>query len=435
MINISNRLNIYVKNISWLFIEKIVRMFFSFFVGLWVARYLGPNDFGILSFSLSVVTLLSCLSSMGIDSLIVREFVNNKYSNDILLTTAIFIRIFGSFIMLTVVCIFGQYGILSNIEMKLALIFCLFFLFQSTNIIYLYFQSQIKNIYPVIATIISLVVSNCIKIYCIYFNKGIIYIGWCYVSESVISSLILVYMLKIKTNIDFIFHIDKKILFNLIKCGFPLFMSVIAVQIYMKTDQIMLSSLEDKQSVGIYAAASRLSENLYIIPIVICNVLFPSILNSKKNRKEYLAKFKFLYQLMFVFALLLCISISIFSKPIINILYGESFAIGGTSEIFKLHVWTAIFVFIGVANGKWMIAENLQKYSMIYVWIGALLNIALNYYLIPLYSGIGAAVATLTSQAISAYFALLIFKKTRTSFWIISKSFYSTELFKRCFCG
>ena len=95
-----------------------------------------------------------------------------------------------------------------------------------------------------------------------------------------------------------------------------------------------------------------------------------------------------------------------------------------------IHIWASVFVFGGVAAGKWIVSENLQIYANYFLLCGLISNIFLNYYLIPEYGIYGAAVATLVSQAIASLISPLFFAKTKLQFIMLVKSYLLLRLFK-----
>jgi O-antigen/teichoic acid export membrane protein len=188
----------------------------------------------------------------------------------------------------------------------------------------------------------------------------------------------------------------------------------------MKIDQIMIMDLLNSRAVGEYAAAVKISEAWYFIPTIIMTSLFPAILSAKNDHEKFTNRLKLIFKLMIIISLAISIPMTFLSKYLIILLYGNSYEPSG--DVLMIHIWSSIFVFIGVANSKWFIAENLQKYYILNTTIGAILNIVLNYLFIPKYGIIAAAWATLISQFFAAYFCLFLFKITRNQLFFITKS-------------
>jgi O-antigen/teichoic acid export membrane protein len=126
-------------------------------------------------------------------------------------------------------------------------------------------------------------------------------------------------------------------------------------------------------------------------------------------------------------AIAIALPTSFLAPRIIGILFGAEYA--AAAPVLAIQIWASIFVFIGVAGGKWLLNENLQIYTTINTSIGAATNVVLNYYLIPLHGVTGAAVASLVSFAIAGYFGQALFGKTRGNFIRLTDSLFPVRMF------
>ena len=198
--------------------------------------------------------------------------------------------------------------------------------------------------------------------------------------------------------------------------------SGLSLAIYMKVNQVMLKEMSDAVSVGNYAVTVKLSELWYFIPMTIASSVFPSIISSREHSKEkYYNRLQYFYDIMVAMAFLIAIPMTFLSEIIIELLFGTEYKLAGA--IVSIHMWSGIFVFLGVARGKWIITENFQFYGMIFTITGAVVNVVLNLLFIPEYGGIGAALAIVVSQALSAWLLAGLFEKTRSAFKQHSVSF------------
>jgi O-antigen/teichoic acid export membrane protein len=209
--------------------------------------------------------------------------------------------------------------------------------------------------------------------------------------------------------------LKKDIAISLLKDSWPLILSGVVISVYMKIDQVMIKEMMNNEAVGQYSAALRLSEVWYFIPMVIANSLFPAIINAKnQSEKLYYDRLQKLYDFMTWMAIFIALPMTFLSDWLINLLFGEEYHQAG--NVLMIHIWASVFVFLGVASSKWFISENLQKYSFYRTLTGAIINILLNYIMIPLYGILGAAMATLISQSIASYFFNITNKKLRYTF-------------------
>ena len=422
----------YFKNTSWVLIEKIIRFTVGLFVGVWVARYLGPERFGLLSYAQSFVGLFTIIASLGLNGIVVRELVKNNNLNDEIIGTAFWLKLiaaFGVLLLLAIAINFTSNDTYTNI---LIFIIASATIFQSFNVVDFYFQSKVMSKFVVYANIISLFLSSIVKITLILNEAPLVAFAWVILFDSFILACGFIYF-YIKKNLKFkIKNLKLKIktATSLLKDSWPLILSGIAISIYMKIDQVMIKEMMNAEAVGQYAAAVRLSEVWYFIPMVITASLFPAIINAKKkNENLYYLRLQRLYDFMAFMAIAIAVTMTFLSTWITELLYGAQYNQAGS--VLVIHIWAGVFVFLGVASAKWFIIENLQMLTLQKTFYGMITNIILNFILIPKYGIQGAAFATLVSQAISAYIVDFFHIKTRKMFYLKSKTIFLTSLLRK----
>jgi len=414
----------YFKNTSWLFAEKVLRVIVGLFVGIWVARYLGPEQFGLFSYAQSFVGLFAVIASLGIDGIVVRDLVKDESRRDELIGTAFWLKVMGAFgvlIILAIAITFTSNDIYTN---TLTFIIASAVIFQSFNVVDFYFQSKVMSKFVVYANIISLFLSSMIKIALILIEAPLIAFAWVILFDSVILAFGFIYFYVKNTSMlslkNLKFRSESAIL--LLKESWPLLLNGIVVSIYMKIDQVMLKEMVNVEAVGQYAAAVRLSEAFYFIPMVIASSVFPGIINAKRHSEElYYARLQKLYVLMVWMAIAIALPMTFLSDWLVNVLYGSQYSQAGS--VLMMHVWAGVFVFLGVASGKWFITENLQILSFWRTFNGMVINVVLNYILIPNYGIQGAAVATIGANFMAAFMFDLFNKKTKQTFYMKLNAF------------
>lgn len=422
----------YFKNTSWVLGEKILRMGVGVVLGVWVARYLGPGQFGILSYAISFVGLISVFATLGLDGILIRELVKNGSKRDRLLGTAFGLRLMGAFLvifMLIVVISLSSNNQETNI---IIIIIASANIFQSFKVIDFFFQARVLSKFVVYTNTMSLLISSIIKITLIINEAPLTYFAYVILFDNLVLALgYVIYYYNNNLSITK-WRFDKFLARNLLKDSWPLILSGMLVAVYMKIDQVMIKEMLENDAVGQYAAAVKLSESWYFIPMVITYSLFPAIINAKKNDISlYYSRLQRLYDLMVWMAIAIALPMTFMSDWIVQILYGNQYTL--TGSVLMIHIWAGVFMFLGVASNKWLLAENLQKFLMANTLIGALLNIALNFTFIPYYGIKGAAWATLISYFVASYLSLSFFKKTRTNFIKLSKSLFFIDLLKSIF--
>ena len=276
----------YFKNTSWLFAEKLLRMIVGLFVGIWVARYLGPERFGLFSYAGSFVGLFTAIATLGLDGIVVRELVKDESRRDELIGTAFWLKLMGAFAVLLILAIAVNFTSNDSYTNTLIFIIASATIFQSFNVIDFYFQSKVLSKYVVYANIISLFISSLVKITLILNDAPLIAFAWVVLFDSFVLACGYIYF-YIKNNLKFSIKnltCNKLTAVNLLHDSWPLILSGLVVSVYMKIDQVMIKEMMDSEAVGLYAVAVRVSELWYFIPLAIVSSLFPAIINAKKRK-------------------------------------------------------------------------------------------------------------------------------------------------------
>ena len=420
----------YFANTSWLLGERIFRMAVSLFVGIYVARYLGPERFGLLSYANSFVGIFLALATLGLDDVVVRELVKTPELREKLLGTAFWLKLFGTLLMW--VAILVVIPLTKNDFQTNMLIIIISFgaFFQAFNVIDFSFQAEVKSKYVVPAQISQLIVSSFVKIILIFNEAPLIWFASVFCLDAIVLAMGLVFAYLYNGDKLFCwkwsFETSKHLLYD----SWPLILAGVVVSVYMKIDQVMIKEMLGAKEVGLYAAAVKLSEAWYFLPMAIASSLFPAIINAKAYQKEvYYQRLQNLYDLMVWIAVAIALPMAILSSWIVELLYGNEYL--ESSSVLNIHIWSGIFVFLGVASSKYLLAENYIKKTFYRTFIGALLNIIMNYYLIGIMGIKGAAISTLASHFFAAYFYDIFDKDLRQMFILKTKSLFFYSLYAK----
>ena len=411
----------YLFNTSWMFGEQVLRILAGLFVGIYVARYLGPEQFGVYSYAGAFVALFGAIASLGLGGIVVRDLVNHPGKRDVYLGTAFWLKLIGALLTLGLLGIAVQFT--GNDATANLYIFIIGsgLIFQSFDVVDFHFQSKVLSKYVSISRLIQLALSSILKLYFIFIQADLFW----FVMVSLIDQISLAFSLAFaywRQKIGSFFGrfsvgTAKAMLIN----SWPLILSGIAISLYMRIDQIMIKEMLGEREVGLYSAAVRLSEAWYFVPVIVTSSLFPAIVNAKRISQElYNKRLQRLYTIMIYSAVGVALPVTFMAESIVVTLYGIHYQNAGL--VLSIHIWAGIFVGLGVVNGSWFVAENLQKLATLNVLIGAATNAILNYFLIPIYGIPGVAFATFASYGVAAYLSLLFNKKTRGRFLAITKS-------------
>lgn len=420
-----------VGNINWLTFENILRSLIGLIIFAVVARYLGPEQFGLMNYAFAFVALFAILATLGLDNIVIRDIIANPEEEKEYLGSTLILKFVGA--ILTLVVSFIAISIIepgNQILRIFVLIMASMYIFKSFDVIDLWFQSKIQSKYAVYARSAAFIVVSLLKLFFIYIKAPLSVFIIMFVAETLIACLLLIFFYSRRSE-NSIFHwkFKKEIIIDLLKNSWPLMLGGIAAVVYMKIDQVMIGKMLGDAEVGIYYSAVKLSETWYFIPTIIGSSVFPAILNAKRKSEElYKKRLQTLFDFSAWFGILISLVICIAAPLIVKILYGEQYA--SAAVVLSVHIWSGVFVFLGVIASKWVIAENYTKNALIRTTIGAVLNIGLNLVLIRRFGIMGAAISTLIAYSFVNYFSLFFSKKTRVCFAMQTEAFNIFRILK-----
>ena len=420
----------YFANTSWLMGERILRMAVSLFVGIFVARYLGPERYGLLSYANSFVGIFIVLGTLGLDDIIVRELVKTPEQQEKILGSSFLLKLVGTLLMWIAILAavpFTKNDFQTNI---LIVIIAFGAIFQAFNVIDFNFQAKVKSKFIVHAQFVQLIISSIVKIILVVNETPLIWFASVYCLDAIVLAMGLIFVYFYNGNNIFHWKWSFETSKYLLRDSWPLIFAGVVVSVYMKIDQVMIKEMLGAKEVGLYAAAVKLSEAWYFLPLAITSSLFPAIVNAKLYQKEdYFQRLQKLYDLMVWLAVAIALPTAILSPWIVAFLYGNEYL--ESSSVLNIHIWSGIFVFLGVASSKYLLAENYIKKTFYRTFVGALLNIIMNYYLIGIMGIKGAALSTFASHFFAAYFYDILDKDLREMFILKTKSLFFYSLYAK----
>lgn len=409
-----------VKNFFWLSSDKLFKLLTSLIVGAWTARYLGPLDLGKLNYIYAYITILTAVSSLGMDSFLVKEILSSKSEKNKILGTSFLLRSLASIISITAIYLVLLF---SNLDRELYHLYYLMIvpvLLSPFELIDIEYQSKLESRKTIISKNIGYVIGTGLKIYILIIGKSLIWFALIIAIETIISYSLLVVSYQLHQNLKS-WKFDRNKASFLLKSVWPFTLSSLTIILYMRLDQIMLGNMIGNKSVGQFSAAIKLTEVFMFLPMAISSSYFPSLIEAKENGIEILLhKMTSYLKIMSFLAISISLGLSLFSGLFINIIYGWQYL--EAVDILIVHSWTLLPVFLGVASGQYLILTNLNKYVFYRTATGLSFNVMLNLLLIPKFGGIGAAYSSVAAQFVAAYFFDIFFKETRPLFFIKTKA-------------
>jgi PST family polysaccharide transporter len=411
-----------LENMGWLMVDRVVRMGMGLVVGVWVARYLGPIQFGSLNFAAAFVALFGSATALGLEGIVVREVLHKAEDAHEILGTTLALRSAAGILAVGV-----SIAILMVIQphdreaLLLVSIFSLTLVFQAFDTIDSFFQSQVRSKITVWAKNGAFLVFAAVRVSLIYVKAPLWAFAAAMTGEIALGAAGLVVGYRLSGGKMFFWRSSKRRATQLLQQSWPVIFSALAIMVYMRLDMVMLKMMQGDFAVGLYAAATRVSEVWYFIPMAIVSSVSPAIMRAKDDPELFYGRLRKLFSLMTLSACVIGSIVALASPTIIRVLYSNSYS--GAAPVLAVHVWASVFVFLGTAQTPWNISKGLLKLSLCWTTVGAVINIAMNLYLIPRYSAMGAAISTVVSYAIAGVFANAISPRTRPIFYMQMKSF------------
>ncbi len=417
------RLQKYLNNSYWLLAERVVGLGLAFVGTIIVARYLGPEDFGLLAYALSLAALFGAAGHMGLHGLVVREIVKLPEDRAATLGTTAILKLLGMGAGYAVLVVYAWlYEGPDTPQFFLIVIAGLALLFQPLDVINNWFEAFVQARYAVMARISSQVLGTGFKLGLVFAGAGLVYFALVHLLQAVLVALFLLIIFYLKAAIkpsQWVFRRDRAK--DLLRQGWLIYLGSIFAVVYLKVDLVMLRWLADTAEVGQYAVAAQLSEAWYFIPSAIVASFFPKLIALREqDERLFYHRLQQLFDVLFMMALVVAVAVTLVAPWLVLFLFGSDYA--ASASILTIHIWAALFIFMRAAFSKWILIENALYFSLFTQGLGAAANVLLNYILIPLHGGAGAAYATLISYAIASFIALLFYRRTRVVFWQMARA-------------
>jgi polysaccharide transporter, PST family len=369
-----------------------------------MARYLGPQQFGQISFAIAFVALFSGFSNLGLDTVIIRNLVRTPDSTEEILGSAWVLKFVGScsaLLLATVAIVLVRPG--DTLSIWLVCLSAGAFLFQSVDIIEMWLRSSLRSRFSVISKTISVTVAAMGKSGLILAGAPLIAFAWMGLAEAMLGSFALLAMyIRLGGNLR-TWRVHAVRVKAMATEGLPLTLSAMVVILYMRIDQVMISEMMNDAAVGTYAAATKISEAFYFIPQSLVMSLAPVLVQAKESGEAvYLAKVEQMFSIVAVTAVLIAVPMSILARPLITLILGHDFE--SAAPVLQVHIWALIFVALSIASGHYLAIEGQNSISLQRTAAGAAVNIGLNLLWIPRYGIMGAAWASLIAYAVATCF-------------------------------
>lgn len=413
----------YLGNAGWLFGARILTLAISFLATLYVARNLGPESYGQLSYAMSFIALFGFVASLGIDGILYRDLIRHPEKKEAFLGTALCLKLAAGMLAAGMAVVLSRSVASDDVSSILILILAATFILNAFQIIQFEFQARADSKYPSLVGVGVAIILNVLKILVIAAGEGVIYLACILLLESVLyaAAYLWIYVRKHARSLPR-WHFDRAYSVSLLTDSFPLIALSAFSIIYARIDQVFIKHFIDASAVGIYDAAVRVAEIWSFIPGLLIAALFPAIVNAKSVSIEiYSKRLGRLAALLMTIAISTALVISLAAPFIMKTLYGEAFMAG--VPVLQIYVWAFIGTSLGALITQYLVTENMRRILTIVAFVPMSINILLNLLWIPLHGIQGAAYATLISYSLMPLM-LLAFRQTREQVSAVIRSLF-----------
>ena len=412
---------IIVKNTLWLLSEKAVVIGGGLLLSIFIARFLGPESFGRYTYLLSFVSLLTPLFALGMSNVLMREFAKtpNKIAN--IITSCLTSRLLAGLVFTLLTSLAFYFFDDADWRIQPLIILLVANISNAFEVYGLWFQYKSDNRTLVLWRISCFILFALLKGAVIWHYQAVLPLIWVLAIELVVKNF--GYKCLYHKNFQSKGKFEAVIFYDVFSQTKFLIVSSLASIIYLKIDIIMLESMRSAQEVGVYAVAAKLSEVWYVLPQVVITAFFPKLLEiAQSNKQRYYKILQRGFDLLFIAALTISVLIYVVAPWIIEFFYGESYR--EAIPILRVHIFASLFIYMRVLLSQWLVSERFAEFSLVSQVSGAVVNVLLNLFLIPQYGAMGAAVASLVAYAVTSYFCLFFYSRTRVIASMMSRSIF-----------
>ena len=417
------------KNASWLIGGRIAQMMLSLFVGILTARYLGPGNYGLVNYGTAYVTFFTALCGLGLNSVIIKDFVDHPHEQGEAIGSALLMRLFSS--ILSFVMIVGIVSIVDRDEpltvsiVALCSISSVFHVFETFQY---WFQYRYQSKITAIAAFFAYAFTSVYKIILLVFEKDVRWFAFATSVDYIAVAVFLFFAYKKHRGprLRFSFRKSKALL----SMSYHYILSTLMIAIYGQTDKLMLKQMLGEYEVGYYAIATGICAMWTFILQAIIDSLYPTILRLySDNKTAFDRKNKQLYAIVFYVSCFVSLGVLLLGDWGISVLYGPAYAPAGLP--LKIVTWYTAFSYLGVARNAWIVSEGKQRYLKHMYFSAAVINVILNTVLIPVMGAAGAALASLITQIFTSMIVPCFFKEMRPNVKLMLEAILLRDVIRR----
>lgn len=388
------------KNALWMIGGRVVQMLFSLFVGIFTARFLGPSNYGLISYGGALTSFFMSFCTLGINSVIIKDFFDNPDEQGEAIGSSILLRVLSSIcsaILIVSISFVLDYGDWTTVVVVALCSISL--VFHCLDTLKYWFQYQYRSKVTAIVIFCAHLATSIYKIVLLILQKDVFWFAFATSVDYIVFGVLLLIIYKKSggPKLSFSWRKGKQLLSQ----SYHYILSGMMVAIYGQTDKLMLKQMLDEASVGYYSTATQLCSMWTFVLTAIIDAMYPTIIQSfKQSKEEFDRKNRQLYAIVFYVTVFVSVMFLLLGDFAIWLLYGEEFM--PAANPLKIVTWYTAFSYFGVARSAWMVCTNNQRYLKYMYIFAAIANVGMNAVLIPLWGASGAALASLITQVLTS---------------------------------
>jgi len=405
-----DKIKLIKKNLSALLISEMLTRVMMLIFTIILARTYGKEQFGVYALALSIGGLFEIFFNMGLNTVFIQRVVGEKKPLHEELSTFLPLRILLSLASFAcfIVFIFLMGKSAATLE-SLALGGLYYTIASVVGLLWACFDAKQQMQYTAGIKLFQYIIIFGLGMFCVSYGYSISSIIGAYVISILLAGITTVIIIH-----KYFSHIRPRIMIqkwkDIINKGWPIALSGAFVFIYSYLDTIIISLNQGEQAVGLYQASYKIIGTLFILSSIINQAYFPSLIESHHQDKSKLQLiFDKTLKSVFFWSIPISIGGGMLAQRIILFIFGPEYA--GATSVFTILIWNCIIFFASSAMTTLLYALGKQRETIKVFFIGALVNTALNLYIIPKYGIEGAAITTLAAESAVLIGIYLLVKK------------------------
>ncbi|MFQ3664407.1 MAG: flippase [Chloroflexaceae bacterium] len=404
-----------LRSAGWMLAERMLRLAGGLLVGLWLARYLGPASYGRYNFAIALSIIVTSLTTLGLEGILVRELVRHPSDEGRLLGSAALLRLAGGLgANLVIVVLAMSLRPDDPAVVALTAIIGVAGVLQASSVVDLWFRAQLAARDAALARALAYLGAVLLRVGLILAGAPLIAFAWAFVAEAALGAAAVFLAYRWRGGNPAHWRPSLASARGLLADSWPLIISGLLVNLYLRVDQIMLGRFRGDVELGIYSGAVRIAEVFPIVPNTIVVALLPTVVAARAAGPDrYAQRLRQLYGLVAALGYAFALPVTLLAAPLTTLMLGPAYT--GAAPSLVVLTWAGLFGSLGVARSSFLTAENYTRLHLATVALGCVVNLFLNWILIPPLGGLGAAIASLVAYWLAGHGSCFLFPALRST--------------------